>query len=426
MVLPRWLRVPDSGQSETQRPWLAAHSRYLPHAVAMLWFLHIQLLLLLDSIVAAVNPAVQRLPPTYYVAHSLPPLLLLGLALILRLAMWLRDHLLTIVLVAITILPLALTPLIMDVPRQGPLTASSNVLALRMMPLQLLAFLVIAVRYRWPQVVSMSLGTSATLVLLNRLTWTQLPSGSIALYLVGFLINGRCVTLLVERLREQTEALARANQQLRHYASALEQLTVSRERNRMARELHDTLAHTLADLTVQMETAKAYARVNPETTCELLDTALISARSGLQETRRSLKSLRASPLVELGLAAALGELAQTTAEVAALRLDLTIDAVLPTLPPDSEQAIYRIAQEALANVNYHAGAAHLTVALTFAPGMIHLLVQDDGRGFQPDTPVAAGHYGLAGMAEWAQITGGRLTITSAPNQGTTVHAEIGE
>ena len=107
-------------------------------------------------------------------------------------------------------------------------------------------------------------------------------------------------------------------------------------------------------------------------------------------------------------------------------MPITIDAVLPTLPPDSEQAIYRIAQEALANVNYHAGAAHLTVSLTAAHGLLHLLVQDDGRGFQADSPVAAGHYGLAGMAEWAQITGGRLTITSALNQGTLVHAEIGD
>jgi hypothetical protein len=134
---------------------------------------------------------------------------------------------------------------------------------------------------------------------------------------------------------------------------------------------------------------------------------------------------RSSPPALAGLAAALGALAQATAEVAALRLDLTIDVVLPTLPPDSEQAIYRTAQEALANVNYHAGASHLTVALTAAPGMIQLLVQDDGRGFQPDTPVTVGHYGLAGMAEWAQITGGRLTVTSAPNQGTTVRADIG-
>jgi signal transduction histidine kinase len=294
-----------------------------------------------------------------------------------------------------------------------------------MLPLHLLALIIMAWQYRWPHIVGLFLGSGAVLLILNRLTWTQLPTGGVSLVVIAYLINGRCFTLLIDRLRDKSQALALANQQLRHYASTLEQLTVSRERNRMARELHDTLAHTLADLIVQMETAKAYLRVNPATTATILDTALVSARSGLHDTRRSLTSLRASPLVELGLAAALGELAQATAEVAALRLDLTIDGVLPTLPPDSEQAIYRIAQEALANVNYHAGAGHLTVALTAAPGVIHLLVQDDGRGFQPDTPVTAGHYGLTGMAEWAQITGGRLTVTSAPNQGTTVRAEIG-
>jgi signal transduction histidine kinase len=425
MVLPRWLRAPSHGQGETQWPWLGAHGRYLPHAVTILWFLHIQLLLLLDSLVAAVHPAVQRLPTAYYLAQSLPPLIILGMALIRPLARWLDRRLLMIAVVAMTILPLVLTPLTLATPQPGPLMDLPNAMALRMLPLHLLALIIMAWQYRWPHIVGLFLGSGAVLLILNRLTWTQLPTGGVSLVVIAYLINGRCFTLLIDRLRDKSQALAQANQQLRHYASALEQLTVSRERNRMARELHDTLAHTLADLIVQMETAKAYLRVNPATTATILDTALVSARSGLHDTRRSLKSLRASPLVELGLAAALGELAQATAEVAALRLDLTIDVVLPTLPPDSEQAIYRIAQEALANVNYHAGASHLTVALTAAPGMIHLLVQDDGRGFQPDMPVTEGHYGLAGMAEWAQITGGRLTVTSAPNHGTTVRADIG-
>lgn len=397
----------------------------LSQVLALLWLFHIQVLLGLDSVSVANNTDVQSLPDRYYLIQSLPPLIILGLGQIRPLVTRLESFMLPIVLGAMTILPLVLTPLIIEQPRPGPLTASTTFMGLRMMPLELLAFIVIALHYRWLQLFSLCLTTSIILIMLNWLTWTQMTLGSIALSQIGFLINGRCITLIVARLRNRTEELSHANQQLRHYASTLEQLTISRERNRMARELHDTLAHTLADLTVQMETAKAYTRVNPETTAAILDTALSSARSGLQDTRRSLKSLRASPLVELGLAVALSELAQTVAASADLRLDLTIDSPIPPLPPDTEQAIYRIAQEALANVNYHAGAAHLTVTLTMVHGMLHLLVQDDGRGFPMDTPVAAGHYGLQGMAEWAQIIGGRLTITSVPNQGTLVHAEIG-
>lgn len=405
--------------------WGLVRRTPLSQVLALLWLLHIQLLLGLDSVAVASNPMVESLPARYYIIQSLPPLIILGFGQIRSFVIRFESHLLPIILGAMTILPLALTPLIIDQPRSGPLTASTALMGFRMMPLELLAFIVIALHYGWSQMVSLCVGTSASLIMLNWLTWTQMTPGSIALSQIGFLINGRCITVIVTRLRNRTEELTQANQQLRHYASTLEQLTISRERNRMARELHDTLAHTLADLTVQMETAKAYVRINPETTSEILTTALVSARSGLHDTRRSLKSLRASPLVELGLTAALGDLAQTVAASADLRLTLRIDSVLPPLPPDTEQAIYRIAQEALANVNYHASASHLTVTLTVEHALLHLLIQDDGRGFDLNTPVAAGHYGLDGMAEWAQITGGRLTITSMPNQGTLVHAEIG-
>lgn len=405
--------------------WGLVRRTPLSQVLALLWLLHIQMLLGLDSVAVASNPMVESLPARYYIIQSVPPLIILGFGQIRSFVIRFESHLLPIILGAMTILPLALTPLIIDQPRSGPLTASTTLMGFRMMPLELLAFIVIALHYGWAQMVSLCVGTSASLIMLNWLTWTQMTPGSIALSQIGFLINGRCITVIVTRLRNRTEELTQANQQLRHYASTLEQLTISRERNRMARELHDTLAHTLADLTVQMETAKAYVRINPETTSEILTTALVSARSGLHDTRRSLKSLRASPLVELGLTAALGDLAQTVAASADLRLTLSIDSVLPPLPPDTEQAIYRIAQEALANVNYHANAIHLTVTLTVEHALLHLLIQDDGRGFDLNTPVAAGHYGLDGMAEWAQITGGRLIITSMPNQGTLVHAEIG-
>ncbi|HEY1014538.1 MAG TPA: sensor histidine kinase [Herpetosiphonaceae bacterium] len=408
------------------RRWgMAALGDYLPHALALIWLLHVQLLLGLDNIAAAVRADVHPLPGAYYLAQSLPPLLMLGLASVRPLAARLGARLLPLVIVAMAILPVALTALTVDAPQRGPLTASSSFLAFRMVPIQLLAFSIVAWRYGWRQVVAFCLVFGLAFLVVNRLAWVQLSPLGVTLAVITLLINGRWATLLVDQLRIKTRALEQANQQLRHYAATLEQLTVSRERNRMARELHDTLAHTLADLAVQMETAKAYVRVDPDTARAVLDTALGSARSGLNDTRRSLKSLRANPLSELGLADALRALAAGAADAAGAELELSIADALPTLPPDSEQALYRIAQEALANIKYHAGAAKIRVALAAAGEALLLEIADDGRGFQTAAPVSAGHYGLAGMAEWAQVSGGALRIESAPGKGTMIRFEMG-
>ena len=112
------------------------------------------------------------------------------------------------------------------------------------------------------------------------------------------------------RLREQGELLRQANAQLTHYASTLENLTVSRERNRMARELHDTLAHTLTGLSVTLETVKAYWDVDEDKARGLLDKSLETTRTGVEETRRALKSLRASPLEDMGLTLAIQKMAE--------------------------------------------------------------------------------------------------------------------
>ena len=168
----------------------------------------------------------------------------------------------------------------------------------------------------------------------------------------------------------------------------------------MARELHDTLAHTLSALSVQLETAKAYRDVDPAATAAILDTSLAATRSGLQETRQALKSLRASPLEDMGLSLALRQLATETAERANLQLDLSVPTHIPSLPHAIEQCLYRVTQEATANVAYHADARTMTVQLTFN-GDILLQVSDDGRGFDPQQAEAAGHFGLVGMRERA-------------------------
>jgi signal transduction histidine kinase len=215
-----------------------------------------------------------------------------------------------------------------------------------------------------------------------------------------------------------------ANKQLVHYASTLENLTVSRERNRMSRELHDTVVHTLSGLAVQLETTKAYMDINPGTARNLVDQSLEVVRSGLQETRRALKALRASPLEDLGLILGIKKLI----EAAIQRGNLLPDVFLPDkelfLTPDIEQCIYRIAQEALENVVHHANAHHLDVKLAVNQDEILLVIQDDGVGFSPEIGFPSGHFGLKGMQERARLVGGDLMIDSKPLSGTTIRFNL--
>jgi two-component system sensor histidine kinase UhpB len=107
---------------------------------------------------------------------------------------------------------------------------------------------------------------------------------------------------------------------------------------------------------------------------------------GVDETRRVLKALRASPLDDLGLRLSIRELATAAAEAAGVQLELTLEDDLPLLPLHIEQGIYRIAQEALANITHHAGATRLWLSLACEDAMVRLSISDDGRGFDAGAP----------------------------------------
>jgi signal transduction histidine kinase len=242
---------------------------------------------------------------------------------------------------------------------------------------------------------------------------------------ISFVAVGIFVGQLMTRLRRQQKSLEDANARLTHYASTLESLTVSRERNRMAHELHDTLAHSLTAISVQLETVKAYWSVDRRKAREQLDRSLAMTKSGVEETRRALKSLRATPLEELGLILAIRSLAESAAARAGAKLHLTLPDRLPALSPDVEQCLYRITQEALENAAAHAHPKTLTVRLDLGGAGLTLFVQDDGTGFDPVEADKSGHFGLVGMRERAKLVGGQVFIDSQPDQGTTVRLEIG-
>jgi signal transduction histidine kinase len=235
-----------------------------------------------------------------------------------------------------------------------------------------------------------------------------------------FLLLGYVVTRLVDAQRQQRRALAEANQKLINHAATLEQLTITRERVRLSRELHDTLAHTLSALTVQIEAILTRQASLPVKVRQILEKMQEITRSGLDETRRALSALRASPLEEMGLAAALRVLVEDFAERNRLTLEASFPDHIDDLPSEVEQCYYRVAQEALENVARHANAQRLTVTLEQKMGVLSLRIRDDGSGFLLAEKMEEEHLGLKGMEERASLVGAELTILSQPGWGTTV------
>jgi len=251
------------------------------------------------------------------------------------------------------------------------------------------------------------------------------------------LLVGYIIVQLVSIQREQRVALeqayeqqAEANRRLQRYAVALEELTISRERNRLARELHDTLAHSLSAVTVQLEAVRSLWEINPVAAQDMLDKTDGTARRGLTEARRALQDLRASPLQDLGLSLALRELAKTAAERAGASLALYLpEKSLDDIPPAVEQGVYRIAQETLDNIVRHSEAQSIVFRLQQTREGLSLTISDDGRGIDSEVLRAsrAGSQdglGLRGMKERAALIGGSLEITEQEEQGTLVHLKV--
>jgi len=242
---------------------------------------------------------------------------------------------------------------------------------------------------------------------------------------ITFLFVGYIVTVLARILKEQRDALQQSNRKLVHYMAALDQLATSRERNRLARELHDTLAHSLSATALQLEASSALWQVNPEKSHALLEQSLVTTRAGLTETRRALEALRATPLDDLGLLLSLRQLALASAEQAGYQLQLQLPDQLESLPMEAELMIYRCAQEALANIGRHAAATHVCLQLTSHDSQVALWVKDDGRGFDLKAIDQTKHFGIVGMQERAEMLGGKFEIESQPGEGTSVHMWMG-
>ena len=194
------------------------------------------------------------------------------------------------------------------------------------------------------------------------------------------------------------------------------------ERNRIAREIHDTLAQGYVGISVQLEVLSELLRQNKnEAAAKHLDTTRGYVREGLADARQSIWTLRSQDSDETTLPVRLRRMVEKEGGHG-IDSNFSMFGAYRPLPPTTEREILRIAQEAIHNVNKHAGAKHLFVQLEFGPEAIALEVRDDGSGFEtgPQTTSPTGHFGLTGMRERATAIGGTLEVTSEPGIGTTV------
>ena len=224
--------------------------------------------------------------------------------------------------------------------------------------------------------------------------------------------------LEIQRL---ADALERANQRLRKLAVAADELATTKERNRLAREIHDSLGHYLTVVNVQLEAARSVFERDPEAALSALTKAQSLTKEGLSEVRRSVAALRASPLEGRPLTEAITDLL-IECQSAGLVAELHLTGQALPLPSQVEHTLYRAAQECLSNTRRHARASSVDVTLNYQPTQVKLEVLDNGVGFNLLQDQEG--YGLAGLRERLLLLNGDLLIQSTRGEGTRVEISI--
>ena len=213
------------------------------------------------------------------------------------------------------------------------------------------------------------------------------------------------------------------------------------ERYRISREMHDGPAQDLANLIFQASIAEKLVDYDPDEAKRTLQELRQQMRDCLGSVREVIFDMRPMALDDLGLVAALNQLIGRMASRGILAIDFSVDGTVYELPKHVEIAIFRIVQEALNNIKHHAETEAARVRLLFSPAAVSVLIEDNGKGFDPearaevpdeengepaseDAAEVYHHFGLMGMRERAKIIGAELAITSAVGEGTRVHLRV--
>jgi len=264
-----------------------------------------------------------------------------------------------------------------------------------------------------------------------------LSNGTELHYLVLFTVGLVLVITIARVVNKEKASRARAeellaelevsHQQLKDYAGQVAELATTRERNRLARDIHDTLGHYLAVINVQLEKALAFRAKKPREADQAVSDAKQLASEALQDVRRSVSALRAT-----------GELPELIPSLATLvervrsghcLVELHIEGSEDGFSKPGLLTLYRAAQEGLTNIQKHAGASHAWIELHFGEQEATLSLRDNGRGFDPLgqqhlQPGREGGYGLQGLQERLELVGGSLKVESAPGAGTSLRVTV--
>jgi signal transduction histidine kinase len=199
---------------------------------------------------------------------------------------------------------------------------------------------------------------------------------------------------------------------------------VLEERNRIARELHDTLEQELAGITMQLDLAVDCLRRAPRVAEQALETARNMSRHSMVEARRSVWDLRCQLLEDGDLVYALEQIVEPLAPREHVKMDVRVQGSPVRLPRPVEMNLLRIGQEAVANAVKHGHAREISIELRYAPTSVYLTVSDDGQGFASAQSSPTGHFGLLDMRERAQSMGSQLEIDSEPGRGTRIAIDV--
>ncbi len=221
--------------------------------------------------------------------------------------------------------------------------------------------------------------------------------------------------LLIDRIlaeKQAKEELAIANQRIRSYALKAEENGSLQERNRIAREIHDSLGHSLTALNLHLEMAVKLAQIKPEKSLEVLIEAKRLGSTALRDVRQSVSTLRSDPLQKLDLPIAINKLADEFQLSNHVRPKCYLE-VPPNLPQPIATTIYRIIQEALTNISKYAQASEVMIEIQTLPSELKLQIVDNGCGFIPSNNLTG--FGLQGMRERVLSLHGKFEIISTPD-----------
>jgi signal transduction histidine kinase len=243
--------------------------------------------------------------------------------------------------------------------------------------------------------------------------------------LLGPLAAGTLLLLVYERIERDAAARQALLRQVAAAQAGVARLEheagIRAERDRLSRELHDTVTQGLTSSLLHLEAAEQF-RADAAATRTNLERAAVLLRRNLAETRRLVHNL-ASPADDLSLAEAVSQIAHSYVPQA----QVSVSGAVRPLPPETRNALLRITESAAANIMLHTHAATVRITLSFLPGAVSLDIYDDGTGFDPQRPVTGsetGGYGLRAMRQRAEQLGGVFSVESAPGEGTVVAAQL--